>query len=613
MLATLTDAAFDSSEWVFEVKWDGYRAIATVQDGDVHLESRNNLSFNKKFAAVAKALESLKHNVVLDGEVVVLDDHGRPSFQMLQSYEKNPFGEIVYYVFDVLWIDGVDVTEQTLLERKALLKDLLPKNDIVRYSDHIDEQGVAFYEAAEAHKLEGIMAKRADSTYAIGYRSKNWLKIKTHKRQEAVIAGYTAARGSRSHFGALILGMYKDGKLVYIGHTGTGFDRELLVDIHKRLQPLRVAKSPFAEVPKTNQPATWVKPKLIAEIKFQEWTADGHMRQPVFIGLRDDKSPKEVTKEKVMPAKMNKTVAKQALAKNATSTKAVLTNLDKLYWKKEKITKGDVISYYDAIAPYMLPYMKDRPQSLNRTPDGVAGMNFYQKDMTGKVPDWITLHPSFSESNKETIKYMVCTGKDSLLYMANLGCIEMNPWHSRTKKPDNPDYCVIDLDPHEIGFDKVVATAIVVNKVLASLGIQGYPKTSGATGLHIYIPLGSKYSYEQSKALAHLIVTLVHSEVPSFTSLERSPAKRRRKVYLDYLQNRESQTLACVYSLRPKPGATVSTPLHWDEVNKGLSPSQFTITSIFDRLDDIGDIFGAVLKKGISINTVLKRAEAISQ
>lgn len=600
MLATLTDAAFDSSEWVFEIKWDGYRTIATVQDGEVHLESRNNLSFDEKFAPVAEALAGLKHDVVLDGEVVVLDDHGRASFQLLQTYAKTQSGSIVYYVFDVLWVDGRDVTELPLLDRKALLKDLLPENDVIRYSDHIDERGKAFYNAAEKQGLEGIMAKKADSTYALGYRSKNWLKIKTHKRQEAVIAGYTEARGSRSHFGALILGMYKDDQLVYIGHTGTGFDRDLLNDLHKKLQPLRVAKSPFTEVPKTNQPATWVKPKLIAEVKFQEWTADGHMRQPVFIGLREDKSPKEVTKEKVMSA-----------AKKPAS-KATFTNLDKLYWKKEKITKGDVIAYYDAIAEYMLPYMKDRPQSLNRTPDGAGGMSFYQKDMTGKAPDWITLHPSFSESNNETINYMVCTDKDSLLYMANLGCIEMNPWHSRTKKPDNPDYCVIDLDPHEIGFDKVVETAIVVHQVLESLGIEGYPKTSGATGLHIYIPLGAKYTYEQSKQLAHIVVSLVHEQIPSFASLERSPAKRRRKVYLDFLQNRESQTLACAYSLRPKPGATVSTPLHWDEVVKGLSPSMFTITSIFDRLKDVGDIFGGVLKRGINLSKVLREAESLT-
>jgi len=599
MLATLTDSAFDSSEWVYELKWDGYRTIATVEGGTVHLESRNNLSFDEKFAVVAKALTSLKHDVVLDGEVVVLDDHGRPSFQMLQSYVKHPEGQIVYYVFDLLWIDGVDVTQQTLLERKALLKDVLDRypsiRDVVRYSDHVEEQGKAFFELAEKQELEGIMAKRAHSTYAIGYRSKSWLKIKTHKRQEAIIAGYTQARGSRSHFGALILGMYKDDKLVHIGHTGTGFDADLLKSLHNKLQPLRVAKSPFTEVPKTNQPATWVKPKLVAEIKFQEWTADGHMRQPVFIVLREDKSPKEVTKESTMSVKK-------------VTTKVTLTNLDKLYWKKEKITKGDVISYYDAIAPYILPYMKDRPQSLNRTPDGASGMNFYQKDMTGKAPDWITLHADYSESNSKTINYMVCTDKDSLLYMANAGCIEMNPWHSRTKKPENPDYCVVDLDPHEIGFDKVVETAIVVHDVLTDLGIEGYPKTSGATGIHIYIPLGAKYTFEQSKQLAHIIVSLVHERIPAITSLERSPAKRRCKVYLDFLQNRQSQTLACVYSLRPKPGATVSTPLHWDEVVKGLSPSQFTITTIFDRLDEVGDLFGAVLKKGINISTVLKKA-----
>lgn len=609
MLATLTDAPFDSSAWVFEIKWDGYRAIATVENGKVHLESRNNISFAQKFAPVVEALKTFEHDVVVDGEVVALDDAGRPSFQRLQSYIKNSSGTLVYYVFDLLWLDGADTTDLPLLERKELLQRVLPESDIVLYSDHVVEKGVKFFAAAERQGLEGIMAKEAASTYTVGYRSKSWLKIKTHKRQEAVIVGYTQARGSRNHFGALILGMYKKGKLVYIGHTGTGFNTALLKDLHKKLQLLRVAKSPFPEVPKTNQPATWVQPKLIAEVKFQEWTADGHMRQPVFLGLRDDKSPKDITKENVVPVKKAALKTKRQNASTTVNSKAVFTNLDKLYWKKEKITKGDVISYYDAIAEYMMPYMKDRPQSLNRTPDGANGMNFYQKDMTDKAPDWITLHPSYSDSNKETINYMVCTSKDSLLYMANLGCIEMNPWHSRTKKPDNPDYCVIDLDPHEIGFPKVIEVARVVHDVLQSLGVDSYPKTSGATGIHIYIPLGAKYSYEQSKQLAQLIVTMVHHEIPSFTSIERSPAKRRRKVYLDFLQNRESQTLACAYSLRPKPGATVSTPLHWDEVVKGLLPSHFTITSVFDRLADVGDIFGGVLKKGINIGSIIKNIE----
>ena len=283
------------------------------------------------------------------------------------------------------------------------------------------------------------------------------------------------------------------------------------------------------------------------------------------------------------------------------------TNLPKLYWKKEKITKGDTINYYHKIASFILPYMKDRPQSLNRTPDGAGGMNFYQKDVTGKVPAWVKTHKYRSESDGELKKFLVCTDEASLLYMVNWGCIEMNPWHSRTSTPEKPDYCVIDLDPEKISFDKVIETANVIKRVLDDLAVESFCKTSGSSGLHIYIPLAAKYSYDQSRQLAELIVQLVHEEIPGITSLERSPAKRQRKVYLDYLQNRTIQTLAAPYSLRPKPGATVSTPLHWDEVRKGLTIADFTIKNIFDRIKVEGDLFQGVLKGGINLHKVLEK------
>jgi bifunctional non-homologous end joining protein LigD len=291
--------------------------------------------------------------------------------------------------------------------------------------------------------------------------------------------------------------------------------------------------------------------------------------------------------------------------------KLKFTNLKKIYWKKEGITKGDMLNYYAQIAPYILPYMKDRPQSLHRHPEGINGLHFFQKDMRGKIPDWISRHKSFSESNNETIEYMVCNDEATLLYMANLGCIEMHPWHSRVQKPDNPDYCLIDLDPDKNNtYEQVMEVAHLVKQLLDDVGAECYPKTSGSTGLHIYIPLGAKYSYEQSKQLAELIVNLINQELPGFTSVLRNPAKRRGKIYLDFLQNRESQTVAAPYSLRPKPGAPVSTPLDWSEVKKGLTSSTYTIHNIFDRLKRVGDIFQPVLGKGINLQSVLKKTEA---
>jgi bifunctional non-homologous end joining protein LigD len=284
-----------------------------------------------------------------------------------------------------------------------------------------------------------------------------------------------------------------------------------------------------------------------------------------------------------------------------------LTNLDKVYWKKENYTKRDLLNYYFAIAPHMLPYMKDRPQSLNRHPNGINGMSFYQKNVEGKVPDWTETFEEFSESTNENVHYFVCTNEASLIYMANLGCIEMNPWHSTTKKPDNPTWCVIDLDPGNISFEKVIETALVIKDLADDLEIDTYCKTSGSTGLHIYIPLGAAYDYDQSRQLAELLVTLVHKEIPSFTSLERSPAKRKTKIYLDYLQNRSIQTIAAPYSLRPKPGATASAPLHWEEVKKGLSIQDFTIENMHSRANEVGDIFKQVLGKGINLKKVLAK------
>lgn len=655
MLASLTEEPFDNEDWIFEIKWDGYRAIAGMRDGEVELQSRNNLSFKKKYYPITEALVNWGVNAIVDGEIIAVDDEGTTDFQHLQAWQKTGKGQLLYYVFDILWIDGVSVMHLPLIERKEILKAIVPVEGIIKYSDHIHSTGNDFFEVAVKEGLEGIMAKRADSQYHPAVRTQQWLKIKTHRRQEVVIGGFTKGRNSRQYFGALILGVYDNDELIYIGHTGSGFNQKSLGEMYKKLQPLITDTCPFRKKPKTNMPAIWVKPKLVAEVKFQEWTNENILRIPIYLGLREDKNPKDVKKElsnemkssppreeSAFPEKeidktgVQRSDRKTAAAKRKTkksdiqiSAESILnnedkeqlvvvdkeelkfTNLDKLYWKKEKISKRDMLNYYHKIAPFMLPYMKDRPQSLNRHPDGVGGISFYQKDVTGKVPDWIQTYDYISESDGEKKEFLVCTNEASLLYMANWGCIEMNPWHSRITSPENPDYCVIDLDPEKIAFEKVIETANVVKKVLDELQIDSYCKTSGATGLHIYIPLGAKYSYEQSKQLAELIVGFVHDEIPQFTSLERSPKKRQQKVYLDFLQNRTIQTLAAPYSLRPKEGATVSTPLHWEELKKGLSPANFTMLNIFDRLKNEGDLFQPVLQKGIDLNKTIKKVNSL--
>ena len=654
MLATLVNEPFTNDNWLFEIKWDGYRAVAYMDEDYLEILSRNNLSFTQKYSLVAEALQSLGIRAVLDGEVVAINEQGLATFQLLQNWQNSPSGSLHYYVFDILWLEGYDLTRIPLLERKKILQQIIPSDHpVIKYSDHVLADGEKFFEVALNGGLEGIMAKKSHSKYEPGNRGDAWLKIKVNQRQEVIIAGYTEPRKTRKFFGALLLGVYKNNELIYVGHTGSGFNTKTLEQIYKKLQPLVVDKSPFVHPPKTNMPAHWVKPKLVCEIKFTEWTKDLQARHPIFMGLREDKNPKDITIEKsaVMGTivKDKKTAVKKAAAKKdskekkpaakETSTKTTrkkaasiisfdiengkeqqhvinghelkFTNLNKPYWKKEGIAKGDMLNYYAQIAPYMLPYMKDRPQSLHRHPDGVGGMHFFQKDIRGKVADWIVKHESFSESTNETIQYMVCNDEAALLYMANLGCIEMHPWHSRMQQPDNPDYCLIDLDPDKKNtYDQVVEVAQVVKALLDDVKAPCFPKTSGSTGMHIYIPLGAKYNYDQSKQLAELIVTLVNQELPAFTSVERNPQKRKGKIYLDYLQNRESQTVAAPYSLRPKPGAPVSTPLDWSEVKKGLTSNAYTMHTIFDRLKKVDDLFKPVLGKGINLETVLKKIEA---
>jgi bifunctional non-homologous end joining protein LigD len=709
MLATLTEKPFDKADWLYEIKWDGYRAVSYVNKKKVAIYSRNLLSFNEKFDVVVDALKEWDAKAVVDGEIVALDDEGNPDFQALQNYLKTGKSvRLVYYVFDLIWYDGKDLTDLPLVERKEILRQVLPEgNDMIRYSEHITgekKQGSAFFKAALSKGLEGIMAKDGDSAYVIGRRSESWLKVKNNLRTEAIICGYTAGRNSRKHFGAVVLGKYKNGVLQYIGHTGGGFDTKSLKELYEKMQPLITDKPPFKVKPKTNMPATWLKPELVCEVKFAEETNEGILRQPIFLGLREDKHAVNEKKEKVVKAPVSdkgskaggkvlaakkvidevtggkgdivkggkevgesagketqsktagkeavhaksagketqlkmagkkagdaKSAGKRATPKKAAASKVIgsgfipddqkeaeikingkllkFTNLDKLYWPDESITKRDMLNYYAAVADTLLPYLKDRPQSLNRFPDGIKGFHFYQKNVEDKVADWVEKFPYVSESDGETKEFLVCKDKASLLYMANLGCIELNPWHSRTSKPDNPDYCLIDLDPDTNDYNEVIKTALEIKKLLDDVGADSFVKTSGSTGMHILIPLGAKYTFDQSRMLAELIVGIINKRLPDITSIERSPAKRKGKIYLDFLQNRQIQTMAAAYSLRPKPGATVSAPLKWSEVKKGLSIQNFDIYNMIDRIKKEGDLLKGVLGKGINMQQVLKKIQ----
>ena len=639
MLATLADKPFDAPAWLYEIKWDGYRAVAYMNKKGTELLSRNNKSFNEKFYPIHDALKKTGLNAVLDGEVIVADDKGMANFGNLQNWRSEADGTLLYYVFDILWYEGQDLTQLPLTERRVILKSILPQSENILLSNDFETSGIEFFEAADKMGLEGIMAKKSDSPYTIGSRTKDWLKIKTSLRHEVVIGGYTKNEGSAKSFSSLLVGVFEKEKLVYTGKIGTGFNDATQKDMIKKFKPLIIKSSPFNFVPDINKPsrfrpappkatATWLNPELVCEVAYTELTTDGIMRHPSFKGMRTDKAASSVTEEKEVhiekivkqtkarteqkiikaPAKgerktlLNPTEDTQV--KKINSHKIKFSNLNKIYWPGENISKRDLINYYYRVAPYILPYLKDRPQSLNRFPNGITGKSFYQKDVTGKVPDWIEKVP-YTTSKGEHKKFMLCNDEAVLLYMASLGCIEMNPWSSTYKKAGNPDWCVIDLDPDKNHFDRVIETANVTKEILDAAGADCYCKTSGSTGLHIYIPLGKKYDYEASKEFGRLIAHLVHDRLPKYTSIERPTANRKGKLYIDFLQNRPQATLAAAYSLRPKPGATVSMPLHWDEVKKGMKMQDYNIYNAIERVTQSGDIFKPVLGKGIDMQKAL--------
>jgi bifunctional non-homologous end joining protein LigD len=647
MLATLVDEPVEEEGWLYELKWDGYRALGYINKGTVEVRSRNNKSFNEKFYPVYEALKSWKINAVVDGEIIVTNDKGIPDFSDLQAWRSEADGHLAFYLFDILWLDGFDVMELTLTDRREILRSIIPASGIIKLSENFEATGKEFFALAENMGLEGIMAKKASSLYTPDLRTKEWVKIKTEKRQEMVIGGYTRNENTNKQFSALLIGLYENSEFNFVTPVGTGFTNKLQSEILQKLKPLETSTCPFKTVPDYNKPSrfrpnppkaevTWVKPQIVCEISYREETRDGAIRHPSFKGLREDKAAKDVVREKATSA------AEITEEKNALHTTKVIsspgkkerktllnpkdemqtrnigghdlkfTNLSKIYWPKEKVTKRDMLNYYYQAAPFMLPYYKDKPQTLNRYPHGIEGETFYQKDVKGKVPDWIKTFPYHSYTDNRDKEFLVITDEASLLYVAAMGCIEINPWSSRIQSPDNPDWCIIDLDPDKNTFNQVIDAACVTKQILDAIGVTSFCKTSGSTGLHIYIPFGAKYNYEDSKEFGRAIAKLVHKQLPEYTSIERKISDREGKMYIDFLQNRPQATVAGPYSLRPKPGATVSMPLHWNEVKKGLTIQDFNIFNAIDRLKQQGDIFKGVLGKGINLKKTLKKLEEIS-
>jgi bifunctional non-homologous end joining protein LigD len=646
MLATLVNEPVEEDGWLYEVKWDGFRALGYANEGAVEIRSRNNKSFNDKFYPVFNALQKWGKNIVVDGEIVVLNKKGVPDFSGLQNWRSEADGQLAYYLFDILWLDGQDLMDVPLAERRDILRSVVAEDNIIKLSENFEATGSEFFALADKMGLEGIMAKKADSKYIPDARSKEWLKIKTEKHQELIIGGYTKNEGTPKPFSALLLGWFINGEFHHVTPVGTGFTVKLQKEILEKLKPLEISKCPFKHVPAYNKPSrfrpnppkadvTWVRPEMVCEISYREMTKDGAIRHPSFRGLREDKNAKDVVRE--LPVAVteivndeNKLVKKKVLAKPVAQERKTLlnpneetqvknvgghdmkfTNLSKVFWPDENVTKRDMINYYYQVAPYILPYVKDRPQTLNRFPHGIKGEAFYQKDVKGKAPEWIETFPYHSYTDGRDKEFLVCTDEASLLYIASLGCIEINPWSSTRQKPDNPDWCIIDLDPDENTFEQVMEAACVTKQILDAIEVTAYPKTSGSTGLHIYIPFGAKYTYEDSKEFGRKLAKLIHAQLPDFTTIERKISDRKGKMYIDFLQNRPQATVAGPYSLRPKAGATVSMPLHWDEIKVGLTIKSFTIFNAVERIKEQGDLFTGVLGEGIDLEKTLNKLKSV--
>jgi bifunctional non-homologous end joining protein LigD len=633
MLAEPADKAFTRDGWVFELKLDGYRLIASKSRGEALLLTRNGNDYTAVFPEIARAIKALPFDeCIVDGEVVVMDAGGKPSFSRLQQRGrlsstidiKRAAVELpaTFYAFDLLAFEDFDLRPLPLATRKSLLVDALPRLGAVRALEHIEREGEAVLAQVMAMGIEGVIAKRADAPYR-GGRSDAWLKIKTDRTGDFVIVGFTQPKGSRSHLGALQLADMVGGSLVYAGRVGTGFNDALLTELKALLDPIIRRDPPCAppigaaEIPEVKT-TTWVDPVHVCEVRFREWTPDGVLRHAAFVRMRHDKSPREVERQGVIPEGVGAEPVVTTPDPPAPPPPPVaektfnFSNLKKIYWPGDGYTKGDLIDYYRAVWPWMSRYLTNRPLVMTRFPDGIDGKSFYQKDAPEFAPAWIRTVPIWSEDSQRDVRYFVCDSVEALLYVANLGSIPMHIWNSRVGSLEQPDWCVIDLDPKEAPFSDVVRTAIAMRELCESIGIPSYVKTTGKTGLHILLPLGRQFTYAQCRAIGELLARVILRDLHEIATITRHVTKRGDKVYLDYLQNRHGQLIVSPFSVRPLPGATVSMPLTWDEVNSSLDPRAFTIRTAIDRMERLGsDPVAQVLDDKPDLAAVLERLGAM--
>jgi bifunctional non-homologous end joining protein LigD len=602
MLASSTDALPRGEEWVFEPKWDGYRAIVTVAGGETTLTSRNGNDLTERFSECARRVAaSLRSpDAVLDGEIAALDEQGRSRFSGLQEGS----GTLAVVAFDLLEVDGDPILQLPLVERRARLEELVIAGaGSVLVSPQFDD-GDALLTAVGEQGLEGVVAKRLDSTYQPGRRVAEWRKLKVRDGDDVVIVGYTRGQGRRSGgFGSLVVAVNEAGGLRWAGNVGTGFTDAEIERLLGLLRPLRRDDSPLAETPKMPRvkrgDVVWVEPELVAQVEFAEWTHEGRLRAPVYMGLREDKAASDVRREREpLPS---------AIRKGRRELR--LSNLDKPFWPEEGITKGDLIAYYRDVAAVLVPHLRDRPFTMKRYPDGWQGKHFFQKQSPSHMPEWISRSPqpaSTREGEQKVIDYALVNDELALMWMANMGCIDLHAWSSRVDKPLRPDWVMFDLDPSEgATFEDVVEVARLVKQTLDLLELESFPKTSGSRGIHVLVPIARRHTFGDTREFASIVAGALGRAHPGLVTTEWARAKRRG-VLVDANQNRPGATNAVVYSVRPRAGAPVSTPLRWDEVVPGLDPLAFTMDPVLDRVARDGDLYEGVLGGKQSLTKALK-------
>jgi bifunctional non-homologous end joining protein LigD len=601
MLASAADEPFRRRGWWFELKYDGVRTLAEKRGERVRLFARSGAERTAQYAEVANALRHLPvEDAILDGEIVAIDALGRSSFERIQRRFAPSDPEtlararrevpVAYFAFDLLAVAGHDLRELPLSARKALLARLAPRTGFIRLADHVEEDGIALFEAARQHGLEGVVAKRADGRYEAGRRTQSWLKLKVPRTQALAIAGSLPGRGSRGAVGSLLLAGRRGGEWVYLGNVGSGLRAEQLAALDAALEARRVARPPFSGGPSPwPRGVRFARPELVCEVRFSEVTSGGVLRHPVFLRLRDDLDPLrcEAPGE---PARAPEPAAEPAPAPPGGPR---LTRLDKVFWPIEGYTKGDLLAYYESVWPWLAPYLADRPLVLTRYPDGIEGKSFYQKNAPEFTPDWV---------QRETIEgtdYFVCNDLRTLLHVVNSGAIPLHVWSARLATLDRPDWLILDLDPKQAPFSSVVRIARHLHALFAALGAPHFVKSSGQDGLHVLLPLAAVYTHDEARALAEAIARTVCKELPELATITRPVAGRGDKVYVDFLQNGRGKLIAAPLCVRPRPGAPVSMPLEWRELTPRLAPGRFTIRTALARLERRGDPLREVLGAGV--------------